>query len=176
MKKLRQQIGQWMLNRKLKRVDRTVRGKNFQKARKAGILFNYEDVNDLKKIKQQIKDLRNKGFKEVHAVGFAPVKQIRDHFQPFLGLDVLTLKDTNFAFIPANSVAENFLHEEFDYLFIPEKNIEFPLLYLLALSKAKLKIGFDNTSFASHLDFMLSGNISENDFFSYSEKYLSQIN
>jgi hypothetical protein len=175
MKKLRQQIGMWILNRKLKKISRRVQGKNFNSAQKAGILFTYQNPQDLKKVKEYIKDLRSKGFKEVYAIGFAPAKKTHDHFQPFLGLDLFTLKDVNFAFIPNATVTKNFIQEDLDYLFVPEKQIDFPLLYLLALSKAKLKIGFDNTPFTRYLDFMINGNLTETQFFTHSEKYLSKI-
>jgi phosphoribulokinase len=175
--KLRAKLG----NIKLRRELLTHRGEhntvNFEEAKKIGILYDATEVHDYEFIRNYVKTLRSATHKDVLALGYVDKKTLPHGQFAQYGLDFFTRKQLNFHLFPSNPIVTNFINEKFDILisFANTQNITFN--YIVAMSKAKFRVGrFDKKSTAI-FDLMLNvkKDISLKEFSEEVESFLKKI-
>jgi hypothetical protein len=150
---LRVRIGEYLLNRELKKNKRTPLVCNINKAKKVGVLFNASLSLNFEIIKNFVKDLSKKGV-EVNAFGYIDNKSLIDSYLHRKGFGFFTGKDLSFFYKPKGEKIEAFINNDFDLLINLSLDKYLPIDYVTGLSKAKFKVGkfIEETS---PLDFMI---------------------
>lgn len=108
----------------------------YRKAESIGILFSVEDKQKHEDIKEFIRHLEQDG-KRVRVLEFLPKK--KDNYE-FL-FDFFSDKDISFWGRITSREAMSFVDVPFDYLYCVDKESNPMILHLLALSKARCRIG-----------------------------------
>lgn len=120
--------------RKANKVNRN--GQNYSKAKRLGLLFTMNKLDDYEAIRRFEKKLKGEG-KQLSVLSFLP-KQVENfdfHYDIFSGEDFSKT---------AKPVAENvntFINENFDFLLCLDCDPNLYLKYILAASKAAYRIG-----------------------------------
>jgi hypothetical protein len=113
---------------------------NFDTAKSFGLLFDANDPEIYELVKKYFKYLKESK-KKVHAIGFYDLKNLPQMEYSKLDYDFFTRKDLNWWGKPGGTFVTNFIEEEYDVLINFSLNDSFPLKYISAMSKAKMKIG-----------------------------------
>ncbi len=145
LKKLRIKIGNYLLNRKLKKRIQTPVICNFKNAKSIGIVYNSLSENDLKAIKKVEKAYRNLNL-EVELLGFSNSKNLKDNQISDQKHHFICLKDFNWLFQAKSHLLKEFISKEFDILINLYTIEEFCIEYIVRSSFAKFKVG------AAHLN------------------------
>jgi hypothetical protein len=130
-------------------VDRKTIG--FRKAQKIGIIFSAEGIEKHHAIKSLIKDLKEEG-KEVAVLSFLG-KGKQNH--EFL-FDIITVNDIGFWGSIQNENILKFAEEPFDYLFHLDTTDNRILDNILAMSKAKCRVGLFKEGRGSYFELMIN--------------------
>ncbi len=108
----------------------------YKQAQSIGILFSVEDKQKHLDIKEFIHQLEQDG-KKVQVLEFLPVKKENYEFM----FDFFTVKDLSFFGKINSAAAEKFSQTSFDYLFYIDRELNPLALHLLAVSKARCRVG-----------------------------------
>ena len=93
-----------------------------------------------------------------------------------LEYDFFTLKEINWHYKPTSSYVANYIEQNFDILINLCTKSVLPLLYVLALSKAKFKVGVHKEKYISYYDLLVHNNDNDLQHFIHNiEKYLVNI-
>ena len=153
---IRNKIGWWILNKSIKKLTRNTSFQNYSTAKKVGVIFNatQQDTYDL--ARKYIKDLTNRNIK-VSALGFVNSKEVLDFYKKSSSFDFFSRKNLNWYSKPNNPNTQEFINEEFDILIDLSIVEDFPIQYIVGLSKAQFKVGCvkENENF---YDFMIQLN------------------
>lgn len=153
--KIRSIAGNYFLSREITELHRNRRISNFQSARSFGLLFNADDPETYNLVKQYFKYLRDSK-KKVHAIGYFDLKKLPQIEYSKLDYDFFTKKEINWWGKPTENFVKNFIDEEWDVLINFSLADSFPLKYIAAMSKAKMKIGQHQESNVDIYDLMIS--------------------
>jgi len=168
-KKIRIKIGRYHLTREQQRLDRTLRLRNLENAKKIGILYSLDDVPDYDKISQFVSELQH-DHKDVRALGFVKNKSLVNRFLPKLSFDFFSVKDISWFYKPLHSKLKDFIEKEFDLLIDLSVTENFPLKYIAGLSHSFCKIGRFSEENLNYYDLMIDIKSS-----STLEDYLGQV-
>jgi hypothetical protein len=118
----------------------------------------FEEIknNEILYIKKYVKDIRENMNKEVLALGYYDQNELPPMRFAKLGLDFFTKKNLNWHFKPITPIVKNFVNKEFDMLIDLHTGNSLPFRYVVAMSKAKFKIGKYDSKVARFYDFMIS--------------------
>lgn len=105
-----------------------------------GILFDATDPSSFEIIRNFVKQLENNK-KEITVLGYVDDKKLIDHYLYRKGFDFFTKANLNWYNKPENESIKQFISKPFDVLFNLSLKEIYPLQYIIALSKAKLKVG-----------------------------------
>lgn len=153
MSGIRSKVGNYVLRKSLKKQKRKMQSCNLHKAVSIGIIFNATHVFSFEVIKDFVKELSTTA-KEIFVLGFVDSKQMIDHYLYRKGFEFFTHNQLNWYKKPEGEIIKEFINKDFDILFYLSLEDIYPLRYILALSKAKFKVGrfFENDEY---LDFMI---------------------
>lgn len=154
LKNAKRFTGEYFLKKDMSTLHRKVSVSNFGTARSFGLLFDADKPEDYDLVKKYIKYLRDSK-KKAHAIGFFDLKTLPQIEYSKLDYDFFTRKDLNWWGKPSGPFIKNFLDEEWDVLINFSLEDSFPLKYLAALSKAKMKIGPHTDSNEKLYDLMI---------------------
>ncbi len=168
-KKIRKNIGYWVLERRIKKIKRKRSFYNFNTARKIGVLFNATHQETYLKAKSFIASLRSRGIK-VYGLGMVKNQEAIGYFPYQEDINFFAISKLNFIFHPVNSDAEAFINQPMDILIDLTQNDQLPLQYVSGLSIAHFKIGANSSGNSPYYDFVL--NIGENKSLDF---YLQQL-
>ncbi len=149
---IRARIGEYLLDRELKKNKRTPIVCNLKKAKKIGVIFNASLTLNFEIIKNFVKTLSENS--NVSAIGFIENNSLIDSYLHRKGFGFFTGKDLNLFYRPKGENIESFIKTDFDLLINLSLEKYLPIDYVTSLSKAKFKVGkfIDKTS---PLDFMI---------------------
>jgi hypothetical protein len=138
--RIKTDIAYFLLNKKIKSNNRSVKVSNFEKASHIGIIFNAinEDIFEI------VKNFANnliKNNKNVNTLGYIDEKEIKDHFLIRQGYDFISRDNLNWYFKPIAPAVDKFMELKLDILINLSLIEYFPIKYIVALSKASFKIG-----------------------------------
>lgn len=134
----RLRLHRYYLRRELKKNSSVIRQSTpFEEAKKIGILFNASDLEQEKLVLQYVERLRSKNHKKVTILGFFDDKEERD----FSLFKHYSNKDLDWLFRPKKEDVNYFIDKKFDivisFLSKPYMHSD----YIMALSKAQLRVG-----------------------------------
>lgn len=137
---IRERLGNFFLNKELKKIVRQPHAVNLLEAQTVGILFdssNAEDYDLVIKYVNYLKEMK----KKVKAIGFFSSSYQPPKTHSKLEYDFFTKKDLNFFMKPVDPFINNFIEEQPDILIDLNLYNRLPLRFIAARSKAKFKIG-----------------------------------
>ncbi len=129
---------------------------SFNEAKSIGILYDSSDEKNFELVRKYVKDIRENHHKEVLALGYYDQSELPPMRFAKLGLDFFTRKSLNWYFKPISPIVRNFTQKDFDILLDLHTGNSIPYRYIVALSKAKFKIGRYERTAAPFYDFMIS--------------------
>lgn len=133
-------IGNWVLKRNLKKVNRIVKVCSLTNAKTVGVSFIVNGESDLEEIRKILKELASRDIK-TFAIGYIPVKKPDDFYLSQKGFNFFSNADLDFRLLPKSEPALEFINTEFDVLIDFGSEEYFPMDYILNMSKAGFKIG-----------------------------------
>jgi hypothetical protein len=151
---LRRRVGAYMLESEMKEGSRQPQAISLDKAQKIGILFTGEDEQTLNSVSTFVKELRRNG-KNVKCLGFVPKPNAVQTLRQSQDMDFFSTDDLNWYFRPQSSLVTSFLSEKFDMLIDLRIVRRVPLPFMVALSKARFKVGRFNEEDKQIFDLMI---------------------
>jgi len=149
-------IAFYILNKKLKRLNRKRGIFNLENAKKIGVIYNathQKNYEIAKKFISNIKKLNN----DVISLGFVDSKEVLDFYDKTIKNQFFSRKNLNWYRKPNNPFIDEFISQNFDILIDLSVINDFPIQYIIALSQAKFKVGkFKDKN--SYYDFMIDLN------------------
>ncbi len=146
-------IGRIILARRMKKVQRNAQFRNFETSKKIGLIFNATEQSTYDKARKFIKLLKQKNL-QVNALGFVDSKEVLDFFKSESDLNFFSRKNLNWFGKPNNPNTQEFIENQFDILIDLSLVEDFPILYIVGLSKADFKVGCVKET-ANYYDFMI---------------------
>jgi len=145
---IKEKIGYFLLNRKIKRQSRKRSASNFEVARSIGIIFNASNQASYEKASEFAQSIINRNI-QVLSIGFVDNKEQLKFFSDKKGTKFFSRKNLNWWGKPKNPSVDYFIDKPFDILIDLSLKEFFPIQYIVGLSKAKMKVGrmFDQRSY-----------------------------
>lgn len=166
-------LRKYWFNRNIKQnrpVDIKRKGSSLKKAQRIGILFDASSPQNIQGVEALCQQLE-KQQKEVIILGYKPQKEKEETLPAF----VFSKESISWTFVPESETINRFIQEEFDILFCLQLKNYLPIEYIMALSKAKFRIGRYFESQENQYDLMFDiGEPSSLD--KLSESILQQLN
>jgi len=174
--KTKRKTAEFLLKRETIKRKRVVRSVNFNKASSIGILFDATDKNEFEIVKAYIKKLKEDG-KKIQALGFYNYKETPIMMNSKLEYDFFTLKEINWHYKPTSKFVNKYMEHSFDILINLCTKSVLPIMYVLALSKAKFKVGVYKEKYISYYDLLVHHQHDKDlkYFINNVEKYLTNI-
>lgn len=145
IRRLRQNINEYRLKKKLQGNYRKVQTVNLADARSIAILADITSAEDFEIIKSLVNDFKTQG-KKVFCIGFYNQKYDCNYSYPKSEFDIYTAKQLKGNGMPDSPYLETFLSEKRDLLIDLNLKNHFFLRYLAALSNASFKCGLHSPS------------------------------
>lgn len=156
MGNLKLKVGEYVLKKHTKHVNRKIRSCNLKEAKKIGVLFNATNLVSFEIVKDFIKQLSTPA-NEILVLGFVDSKQLIDHYLYRKGFEFFTKAHLNWYNKPQNEAVKDFLNKDFDLLIDLSLEENYPIKYLATSAKSLFKAGrYDKEHF--YLDFMIDIN------------------
>lgn len=153
--KLRKSAGSYFLKKEMRIRNRDVASISLQDARSIGVIFNAKDERTFKVIREFTDKLRGGGLRTVRSLGFVPKEDVASFLQSSQDFDFFTREDFNWYYKPQGRKVVGFISEEFDILIDLRLTKFTPLLFIVALSRAKFKVGKYRSDFQDYFDLMI---------------------
>ncbi len=152
LESIRLKLHRYYLRKEIKKQSSVERkSQSFDDAGKIGILFNASDKDQERLVLQYVERLRNKSNKKVSILGFFDDKEERDYsiFKYY------SLKDLDWLYRPKKDDVRSFMENNFDIAinFLGQPHIHAD--FVMALSKAKLRVGRNSNNTDSY-DLMIN--------------------
>ncbi len=175
--KLRKRIGQYYYRKENAGNGRQCQLTNLQDARKIGILYTVEDVNDYERVAEFVTALQEEQ-KEVKALGFVKNKNLIERFLPKLSFDFFSKKDLTWFYKPIHTQVKDFIDKEFDLVIDLSLKDSFPIKYIAGLSNALCRVGKFSEENSDYYDLMIDvkPSMTTEDYFGNIRHYLTVIN
>lgn len=151
---IKRMAGSYFLNKKLSRMRRSKKLINLHSAGTIGIVYSVTDEESFNTVKKLVKDLTSRQ-RQVMALGFVNRKSIPNYCVAAGSGYHFSLADLNWYGGPRNAYIAEFINTEFDILI--DLNLErfYVEDYITSLSKAKFKVGREDTGLQNSLDMMI---------------------
>ncbi len=140
---IRESMASFKLKRALKKHPHKATTYNLQTAQTAGILYDADNPDNLKVVKELVNELKESGIKS-QALGYISKTKREDNY---IGDDVYSFvskKDFSLFYSPKSESIKNFIDSPFHLLIVLTNNYQFAIDYMGNLSQAKFKIGRAN--------------------------------
>lgn len=138
---LKLKIGNWILTRSQKKVNRKVKVCSLSNVKTVGVSFVANNQSDLEVIRKILKDLASRNI-QTYAIGYIPVKKPDDFYLSQKGFNFFSDADLDYRLIPKSDAVLEFINTEFDVLIDFGSDGFFPMNYMLSMSKASFKVGW----------------------------------
>jgi hypothetical protein len=140
IEKIRCYGSNYYLKKGLASLSRNKKLIHIDSATSIAILFELTDEAVYYSIQKYFQKLQEKKVK-VKAIGFANNKQASDQFLPVLSFDFFNAKQISWFRVPKAQSIQDFIESDFDICINLASEDVFPLKYIAALSKSRLKVG-----------------------------------
>lgn len=152
LESIRLKLHRYNLRRDLKKNSSVVRqSTSFDEAMNIGILFNATDKEQERLVLQYVDRLRNKNKKKVTILGYFDSQEEKEHsiFKHYCN------KDLDWLFRPKKDDVSTFINKKFDIAINFLDNPKIHADYIMALSKAQLRVGRNSNNTDSY-DLMIN--------------------
>jgi len=149
LKGIRKKTGSFILGRKVRGLSRNRQFINLADIHTVGIIFHQSDNKVFESVNDFIKSL-TAGGKQISAIGYIDADEIPDPYLLRKGYHFFCMKELNWYFRPESPFIDDFQEREFDLVINLSLDTLFPIDYIYAMSKARLKAGkyFDNSEYS----------------------------
>ena len=132
--------------------------RNYGNANSVGIIYREKGEGFFVLVKQYVKYLRAEcGIRDVMAIAYVEdSKTIPYYHKHKLRYDFFTSADLNFSLEPTSDAVKNFTSQSFDILLDFESEMCIPLRYVLAQSRAAMKVGIQQPDATEFYDVMIA--------------------
>jgi len=137
---IREKVANYLLQRQLKKQPHKAEIYNLQTAQNAGILFDAENLDNLKVVKNLVKELQDFNIKS-SVLGYINKAKREDNYIGDQQYSYACKKDFSFFYKPKKEAINNFIAEPFHLLIVLVDRHLFPIDYIGSLSKAHFKAG-----------------------------------
>jgi hypothetical protein len=174
---IRQSIGNFFLRKDILKVRRSRQIVNMKDVKTIGIIYDASEEASYTIVSNFVRTFQEDQ-KLVRTLGFVNYRRLPHYCFPKLSYDYFTRRDLNWYYKPVNLKVNEFVNEEFDVVIDLCMHHSFPLRYVAAMSKARLKVGRFGEKYSGIYDFMLNvdDTISLEDFIKEITHYLNIIN
>jgi hypothetical protein len=128
------------MNKGIASLERNRKLININSAGSVGIIFELKDDAVYYGIQKYFQKLQENKIR-VKALGYTSNKYITSKFLPVLSFDFFDNRQVNWLSIPKIKCAQDFIDTDFDICINIAPEDIFPLKYIAALSKSRLKVG-----------------------------------
>ena len=152
---IKQVIGKYYLNQKLKKLPKRRRGYiGLNQAKSVGVLYDATSRSDYDKVKDLIHYFKE-AQKNVIGLGFINSTDPNIMLAPKLQFRYFNPVDLNWFRKPSGIEVDNFIEQEFDILIDLSLKYSFPLNYICRLSGAKFKVGMAQKDSMNNYDMLI---------------------
>lgn len=139
---LKDKIGGFILNNKIKKHKRETVFNNFKTAKSVAILFNAAQQDTYLAARNFIADLRKRDL-YIKALGHVNTTEAIEYFDPTKhdNIQFFSIKNNNWHNMPLAPCIKEFLRDDYDILINLCMEDSMPILYITGLCSAGLKIG-----------------------------------
>jgi hypothetical protein len=148
---IRLKFGFRQLKQEIKKLNRKNHSISLSNAKNIGVLINIQNQSQLSEAEDFAKSLIQQN-KKVKLLAFISDKSLKLSSSI---IDIITIEDVEWNFIPKKDKVVNFVNNEFDILLNLCTEICFPLVYITAVSKSFFKVGAYDKRNSPFFDFML---------------------
>jgi hypothetical protein len=148
---VRLKFGFRQLKQEIKKLNRKNHSISLSNAKNIGVLINIQNQSQLSEAEDFAKSLIQQN-KKVKLLAFISDKSLKLSSSI---IDIITIEDVEWNFIPKKDKVVNFVNNEFDILLNLCTEICFPLVYITAVSKSFFKVGAYDKRNSLFFDFML---------------------
>ncbi len=152
--KIKALTGEVILARKTSRLIRNRGVVNLLEARSIGLIYKVTDEQLFDTVKRLIKDLSNDK-RQVLALGYVDDDVIPDYCVAAYSGYYFNRKALNWYHAPKPDYIHTFIQKEYDILIDLSNSRDYILKYIVALSRARFKVGRQRPGFSNHYDLML---------------------
>lgn len=153
LSKYRIKSGFYKLKQEIKKITRIHRSVSFKTAKHIGIVVTVKNQNELDEVTKMATDLQ-KAQKSVRLLAFTADQHLKSPEGNCVQL--ISVEDVDWSFIPKKEKIINFVNNEFDILINLCTEICFPLVYVTAVSKSFFKVGAYHKKNSAIFDFMVA--------------------
>jgi hypothetical protein len=153
IKNINIKFGRFILEKRIARLERNANFKNLSQSKSIGVIFNATHQDTYETARKYIATLQKRGL-NVKALGFVDSKQVLDFYQKSVHFDYFSRKNLNWYGKPNNPNTDEFILSKFDILIDLSIIEDFPIQYVVGLSKADFKVGCVKDS-RNFYDFMI---------------------
>lgn len=177
LEKIRSLVGRYHFRKDQARSNRYRTLNNLRDARRIGILYSLDEVEDYDVVADFVTRLQH-DHKEVKALGFVKNKNLVSRFLPKLAFDFFSAKDVNLFYKPVDSKVRDFINQDFDLLIDLSTRETLPLQYIAGCSLAHCRVGKFTEENSACYDLMIDvgSQVPVRDFIDQIIHYLTIIN
>jgi hypothetical protein len=173
---IREFVGRYLLKRKVAKLERQRQVFNFDTARSIGVIFDASLQQNYEKVCKLLNFMIEKKIRVV-AIGYIENENAKNMYSYQSGVNFFTSNNLNWCRFPNIESVTSFIDLKLDILIDLTTDSWLPVDYVLALSKAKFKVGrYQNST--TYYDMMIdvSKNPSTDFLITQVKHYLSVIN
>jgi len=175
-RRFKENIGYYFLEKKAAKIRRETAFINLKQAKSIAVIANMDSMEKYKVFSRFVEELQKEN-KRVFVLALVENEEFQKIFAKGTSILVFSKKNTTWYGKPRNIGYEDFIDEPFDILIDTSLKQIITIQYLVALSKARFKVGkfYDSRSYA---DFMITLKPDENltYFIDQIKHYLTTIN
>ncbi len=151
---IRCRLGKYYLGKELGRLSHTPAMVSLTQAKKVGIVFNSDSMENTELVKKYFDYLSALG-KKVSVLGYIAAKKPDECLDWWPGQTYITRKDLNWYYKPDKNIIDNFVRGAYDLLLDLNVSEEIPLLYVTAFTMAGCRVGKYNQHLLNLYDVMI---------------------
>lgn len=147
-------IGNFLLQKELKRVKRDKRNFSLDSSKTFGILYEYKNDEDFMVVDDLIHELQALK-KEVKVLAYISDPNLLKYIPQKLSVDFFQLNDLTWYLSPKSTYVSSFVNTSYDILIDLNVNNVLPLKFVSATSKAHYKVGIYQEEMKEILDLLI---------------------
>ncbi len=179
LRRIKDRIGEYFLRKEFTNKRGKPLARNMGETMKMALIYEAEDEATFDQVRNYVKYIKEEhGVREVKALGFVDSKHMPDHLYPRLEFEQFTRKDLTWYRKPKGVAINNFVEREYDVLVDLSDGSCLPLQFVLAMSRARFRVGRRTQGHEEGYDMMMevSPETDLEKYIEYVDHYLTLIN
>lgn len=151
---IRVRLARYFLGKLISRLKRRRLAISLEQALDIGIVYSLVNEEEYAVLGRFVKSLQDKG-KKVQVLGYHKGKKAPVYYAPKLAYDLLLKNDLDLLLRPVSEFSEKFIAFPFDILIDLSSLHDFPLAFVVELSKAGFKVGQGKPGISGPFDLLI---------------------